>query len=81
MMLVNFIGFFVHFMGLLCWSVGEYLLIEVKEEKYRDVIGESDNELHPWKDLEDDEIISLSPAGLSSRAAPIDKCTDAMRNN
>ena len=59
MRLNNFIGFIVHCISLLCWVAGKYLLINVNEENHEAISGESDNELHQWKGMEDDEIISL----------------------
>ena len=61
MVLNHFICFVVHCISLLCWAAGKYLLINLKEEENHEAnIGESENELDPWKGLDNDETIFLS---------------------
>ena len=49
--------------NLLCWTLGKYLLIAIKEENQEDVVEMEDNESYQWKDLEDNDVITLSPPG------------------
>jgi hypothetical protein len=47
--------------NLLCWTLGKYLIIGIKEENQEYVVEKEENESYDWKDLEDNDVIALSP--------------------
>jgi hypothetical protein len=67
MLLNKFIYVALYGINLLCWTFGKYLLIGIKEEPQEDAVEKEDNESYPWKDLEDNDVITLSPPGPELR--------------
>ena len=64
-MLINLSSFWiiaVYLANVLCRTIGKYLLVNINDvqENQQTVRENSDNEFHDWKELEDNDIISLS---------------------
>ena len=47
----------------ICWTIGRYFIINVKEKKQEAVVDQLDNESYQWKDLEYNDTINLCPPG------------------
>lgn len=72
MLLNKFIGVALYGFNLLCWTLGKYLLIGIKEETQEDVVEKEDSGSYQWKDLEDNDVITLSPLRPQPRWYPCD---------
>ena len=60
MILNKIIGFVFYCINILWWTAGKYLLFRVEEQNHQDCAKNLDNGLNQWKELEDNEMISLS---------------------
>ena len=58
-------AFAFYCINFLCWTAGKYLLkvnVKLNVENQETVVGMSENESYQWKELQDNESISLSSA-------------------
>ena len=44
---------------MICWAIGKFILINIKEENQEFSRDQLDNQFNEWKDLEDNENILL----------------------
>ena len=65
--LLSFCMFAFYFANFMCWTVAKYILVQinVQQENHESVDGNSANGFDEWKDLEYNDVISLShPRGV-----------------
>ena len=65
MILGKIVGMAFCCINFLCCTVAKYLLVNIQEEHQETSTGISDDEYYQWKDLENNEKISLSSRGCN----------------